>query len=66
MDVRFKILRAAGEGESLALAAKLGDLLWTGTATVRALEAMYAITTADRMERTCMVDCLLANVKLNE
>ena len=63
--VRFRIRRAAGGGEIWVLAAKLLDLLWTGTVAASAVQAELAITSIGNIERACIIRYFLANVSLS-
>ena len=63
--VRFRIWRAADGGKSWVLAAKLLDLLWTGTVAASTVQAELAITSIDNIERACIIRYFLANVSLS-
>ena len=53
--VRFRVSRAADEGESWVPIAKLGDSLWMGTVAASAVKAWHAITTVDSMDRMSVI-----------
>ena len=63
--VRFRIRRAADGGESWVPAAKLLDLLWTGTVAASAVQAELAITSIGNIERACIIRNFLANLSLS-
>ena len=64
--VRFTSPRASDGAESWSPTAKLGALLWTGTAAASVIEVKHAMASMDTRERVCIIKDILADMSLSE